>query len=106
MTLAHFSEYFDRTLATHTLVQDLKADRGLRERFGTDQAGVLSRYELRPEERAAIEAHDFRRLYTLGVHPYALGQLARLIFGTVEGAGSSEASSTLVRALRQEEETR
>lgn len=103
MALDHFSKYFDRDLATHTLVQELKADRELREAFRTDQASVLDRYELRPEERTAIESSDFRRLYTLGVHPYSLGQLSRLIYGTVEGAGTSEASSALVRSLTQEE---
>lgn len=101
MALEHFSKYFDRTLVTHTLVQDLKADRELRERFRADEAAVLDGYALKPEERKAIEARDFRALYELGVHPYSLGQLSRLIFGTVEGAGSSEASSALVRSLTE-----
>lgn len=99
MSLDHFSKYFDRDLVTHTLVQDLKADRELRERLRSDEAGVLDRYELTAPERQAIEQRDFRRLYTLGVHPYSLGQLSRLIFGTVEGAGTSEASSALVDSL-------
>lgn len=103
MSLEHFSKYFDRTLATHTLVQDLKADRELRERFRADKAAVLDRYDLRPEEREAIEQADFRRLYTLGVHPYSLGQLSRLIFGTVEGGGTSEASLALVRSLTEDD---
>lgn len=101
MPLDHFSKYFDRTLATHALVQDLKADRAARERFEADEAGVLDRYQLRPEERRAIEDRDFKALYTLGVHPYSLSQLSRLIYGTVEGAGSSEASLALVRALTE-----
>lgn len=99
MPLEHFSAYFDRTRVTHALVQDLKADRELRERFRSDEASVLDRYDLAPEERAAIESRDFKRLYTLGVHPYSLGQLSRLIYGTVEGAGSSQASSALVDSL-------
>jgi len=101
MSLDHFSKYFDRNLVTHTLVQDLKADRALRERLRSDEAGVLDQYELTGPERQAIENRDFRRLYTLGVHPYSLGQLSRLIFGTVEGAGSSEASSALVDSLTE-----
>jgi hypothetical protein len=99
MSLGHFSQYFDRALQTHTLVQDLKADRAGRELFQRDEVQILDRYELRPEERAAIEARDFRALYLLGVHPYSLAQLARLIYGTVEGAGSSEASTALVDSL-------
>jgi protocatechuate 4,5-dioxygenase alpha chain len=99
MALEHFSQYFDRNLVTHTLVQDLKADRELRERFRGDEASVLDRYALTREERQAIEQRDFKALYLLGVHPYSLGQLSRLIFGTVEGAGTSEASSALVDSL-------
>lgn len=98
--LDHFSRYFNKDLATHTLVQDLKRDRDLRLRFREDEQPVLSRYPaLTAEEKDAITSRDFRALYLLGVHPYLLGQLARLIFGTVEGAGSSEASSALVRSL-------
>jgi Aromatic-ring-opening dioxygenase LigAB, LigA subunit len=98
--LRHFSEYLNKELATHSLVQDLKRDREMRQRFRDDEATVLAEYAgLTEEEKRAIAARDFRALYELGVHPYLLGQLSRLIFGTVEGAGSSEASSALVRSL-------
>jgi len=101
--LEHFSRYFNRDLATHKLVQDLKGDRVLRMRFREDEESVLNEYShLTAEEREAILSRDFRTLYLLGVHPYLLGQLARLIFGTVEGAGSSEASSALVRSLTRQ----
>jgi protocatechuate 4,5-dioxygenase alpha chain len=102
MALEHFSKYFNRDLVTHTLVQDLKADRELRERLRADEASVLDAYALTPEERRAIEARDFKSLYQQGVHPYTLGQLSRLIYGTVEGAGSSRASSALVESLLSE----
>lgn len=102
MALAHFSQYFNRDLATHKLVQGLKADRELREQFRRDEASVLDRYDLTPEERTAIEQRDFKALYLAGVHPYSLGQLSRLIYGTVEGAGSSQASSALVESLLSE----
>ncbi|MDW5594040.1 hypothetical protein VSS74_06825 [Conexibacter stalactiti] len=102
LVLPHFSAYYDPTRQTHKLVQELKRDRELRERFKDDEASVLDRYELLPQERAAIEQRDFKTLYELGVHPYLLGQLSRLIHGTVEGAGSSEASVALVRSLKGE----
>src|SRR4051794_37548589 len=100
--LDHFSKYLDKDLQTHVLVQDLKRDRSLREQFKDDEAAVLDRYDLKPEERQAILDRDFRSLFVLGVHPYLLGQLSRLIHGTVEGAGSSEASVALVRSLTRE----
>jgi protocatechuate 4,5-dioxygenase alpha chain len=101
--LDHFSKYLDKSLQTHVLIQDLKGDRQLREQFKEDEASVLDRYELKPEERRAILDRDFKALYELGVHPYLLGQLSRLIHGTVEGAGSSEASVALVRSLTSED---
>jgi hypothetical protein len=97
--LDHFTKYLDKSLKTHTLIQDLKQDRALRERFRETPEPVLDGYDLKPEERAALLARDFRALYLLGVHPYLLGQLSRLVHGTVEGAGSSEASLALVRSL-------
>lgn len=96
--LGHFGAYLDKSLKTHTLIQDLKLDAAKRERFREDREPVLDHYALRPEERAALLANDFRALYLLGVHPYLLGQLSRLIYGTVEGAGTSEASVALVRS--------
>lgn len=93
---------FNSSLATHDFVQDLKWNRELRELFADDPDQVLDRYELLPEERQAITDKNFRVLSDLGVHPYLLSQLARLLYGTVEGAGSSEASTALIRSLRGE----
>jgi hypothetical protein len=92
-------EHFNALLRTHDLVQDVKWDAELRARFETHQAAVLDTYELTREERRAIEARDFKALYEMGVHPYLLGQLARLIYGTVEHAGSSVAATALVDSL-------
>lgn len=91
---------FDPTLASHDLVQDLKWDPALRERFATHQSEVLDRYALRPEEREAIEARDFRRLYDMGFHPYLGGQLARFIYGNSAGKGAAVAVRKLVESLQ------
>jgi hypothetical protein len=95
-------EHFRPLLRTHDLVQDLKWDRALRERFHGSPETVLDSYELSPDERRAIETHDFKGLYEMGVHPYLLAQLARLLYGTAEGAGTSEAATALVRSLKGE----
>lgn len=92
-------KYFKAELMTHDLVQDLKWDTKLRQQFETDEATVLDQYDLTDQERTAIEQRDFRALYELGVHPYMLAQLARLVFGTVEGAGSSTPAQALVDSL-------
>jgi hypothetical protein len=91
---------FDPTLASHDLVQDLKWDRQLRQLFQQNEAAVLDRYDLRPEERQAIEQRDFRKLYDLGMHPYLGGQLSRFIWGNDAGYGAIEASKKLVESLQ------
>jgi hypothetical protein len=92
-------EYFDPQLRTNDLVQDLKWDPALRARFEAAEQEVLASYPLSAAERTAIRERDYRRLYELGLHPYLLSQLARLIHGTGEQAGTSAASTALVRSL-------
>lgn len=91
---------FDPSLASHDLVQDLKWDKSLRQRFATEEATVLDQYPLRTEERKAIEERDFRALYDLGFHPYLGGQLARLIYGNAAGQEANFAVQKLVDSLK------
>ena len=93
-------EKFDPTLVSHDLIQDLKWDAGLRRRFEQDEGAVLDRYALRPDERRAIEARDFRALYDMGLHPYLGGQLARFIYGNEAGKGAAVAAVKLVESLQ------
>ena len=93
-------EKFDPTLAAHDLVQDLKWNPQLRQLFAQNEAAVLDRYPLRPEERKAIEARDFRALYDMGMHPYLGGQLSRFIWGNDAGKGAIEATNKLVESLQ------
>jgi hypothetical protein len=92
-------EHFDPRLRSNDLVQDVRWDPELRELLRTAPERVLDRYDLDPAERAAILADDFRRLYEMGLHPYLLGQLARLRIGNTEQAGSSAAATALVTSL-------
>lgn len=93
-------EKFNPNLAAHDLVQDMKWDPKLREEFKHNEAAVLDRYAMLPEERKAIEARDFRTLYDLGMHPYLGGQLSRFIWGNDAGKGAIEASNKLVASLQ------
>jgi len=90
---------FNPLLRTNDLVQDLKWDGELRARFETHEADVLAAYPLTDEERTAVSERDFLRLHELGLHPYLLSQLARLVHGNGEKAGSSEAATALLRSL-------
>lgn len=96
-------EQFDPTLVSHELVQDLKWDVELRHAFEEDQASVLDTYPLAPEERAAIDAGDFRTLYDMGMHPYLGGQLARLMYGNAAGPDATRAVNRLVASLTGED---
>lgn len=94
---------FNPAMVSHDLVQDLKWDKDLRAQFERDEKSVLDRYPLRPAERAAIEARDFRALYDMGMHPYLGGQLARLIYGNAAGPEATRAVQKLVASLRGED---
>jgi hypothetical protein len=95
-------EKFDPTLAGHDLVQDLKWNTALRAEFKRNEKAVLDRYALRPDERKAIEARDFKALYALGFHPYLGGQLSRLIYGNDAGGGALVANKKLLASLNGE----
>jgi hypothetical protein len=47
---------------------DLKMQEGLADELRADPERVLARYELTPEERAALETRDPRQLRPLGAH--------------------------------------
>jgi len=93
-------EKFNPNLVAHDLVQDLKWNTELRKEFKDNEAAVLDRYKMSPEERKAIETRDFRALYDLGMHPYLGGQLSRFIWGNDAGKGAVEASNKLVASLQ------
>ena len=95
-------EKFDPTLAGHDLVQDLKWNPALRAEFKADEKAVLDRYALRPAEREAIEARDFKTLYEIGFHPYLGGQLSRFIYGNDAGGGALIANKKLIASLTGE----
>lgn len=56
-----------------------------RARYEADPEGVLARYELTPEEVAAVRARGIRALWLLGVNPYLL-RFFQLRAGVEEGA--------------------
>lgn len=99
-------EFFNPQLRSNDLVQDVKWNRELQDQLLADPEALLDRYDLEPAERQAILTDDFRRLYELGLHPYLLGQLARLRRGNAEQAGSSAAAIALVESLLAGEEPR
>ncbi len=56
-----------------------------RAQYDADPAGFLARYELNPEELAAVRTRDIRAMWLLGVNPYML-RFFQLRAGVEEGA--------------------
>lgn len=54
------------------LIFDVNRNPERREAYRADKAGFMTRYELTPEEQAAIADLDVRKLYSYGVHPLLL----------------------------------
>jgi len=50
------------------MIRDVNRDQAVRETYFADKVALLMRYELSDEERSAVAALDFHKLYTLGVH--------------------------------------
>lgn len=88
-------------LVSHDLVQDLKWNAQLRTEFEIDEAQVLDRYQLQPDERRAIEVRDFHTLYEMGFHPYLGAQFARILFANNK-KGATSAVEHLLASIRQE----
>ena len=65
--------------ALQKLMYQLNRDPNVQERFKADLPGLLEDYDLTPEERAALEAHDIGLLYVLGVNGQLLMHLSALI---------------------------
>jgi hypothetical protein len=54
------------------LIYDVNRNPERREAYRADKAGFFARYELTPEEQAAIANLDVRNLDNCGVHPLLL----------------------------------
>ncbi len=83
----------DRTLPVNRLIFEVRRDVRLRERFGTDLGGLMVEFGLSEAERDALGRADIKRLGELGVHPYFLPQVTRLI----KGAGYNHNESAAAR---------
>jgi hypothetical protein len=60
---------------------------------------LMDRYGLAPEEKQAFRDHDIKRLRDLGVHPYFLPQVTRLLHGSAKNDSKSEAAQAYKRSM-------
>jgi Aromatic-ring-opening dioxygenase LigAB, LigA subunit len=54
------------------MIYEVNRNPECRDRYRTDRAGFVARYQLTPEEQTAIIELDVRTLYQFGVHPLLL----------------------------------
>jgi hypothetical protein len=54
--------------ALQKLIREINRNPGNRERFCEAPAALLAEHDLTDEEREALTARDYRRLYAMGVH--------------------------------------
>lgn len=54
--------------ALQKLIREINRNPGVRTRFFEEAEALLAEHELSGEERTALAARDYRKLYALGVH--------------------------------------
>lgn len=82
----------DKTLASNRLIFDVRRDSAKYQRFRGDLEGIMAEYRLTEEERRAWRTGDIKRLGELGVHPYFLPQVSRLLHGSAYNHNRSTAA--------------
>ncbi len=89
----------DRTLPSNRMVFEVRRDIALVRRFRQNIEPFLEQYGLTEDEKAAWRDEDLRRLGELGMHPYFLPQITRLIHGNNYNFNSSEAARMYVKNI-------
>jgi len=89
----------DKTLASNRLIFEVRRDGAMLQRFRGDPEAVMEEYRLTEAERRAWRECDLKRLAELGVHPYFLPQVSRLIEGGAYNHNDSAAARLYARKM-------
>jgi aromatic-ring opening dioxygenase LigAB LigA subunit len=89
----------DKTLASNRLIFEVRRDGAKLQRFRGDPEAVMEEYRLTEAERRAWRECDLKRLAELGVHPYFLPQVSRLIEGGAYNHNDSAAARLYARKM-------
>lgn len=88
---------FDPELPSNQLIFEVRRDSKLFTGFADRMEELMENYNLSEAERAAWREVDVVTLGELGVHPYFLPQVARL----VHGSAGNNSNSNAARAYRK-----
>lgn len=93
---------FDPDLASNQLIFEVRRDAKLFGGFADRMEEIMENYGLNAEERTAWREEDVVKLGELGVHPYFLPQVTRLIHGSAVNNSKSDAAQAYRRAFGDE----
>lgn len=90
---------FKPELPSNRMIFEVRRDSKLFTRFPEKLERLMTAYGLSEEEKEAWRAVDIRKLGDLGVHPYFLPQVTRLMHGSRRNDSSSEAAQAYRRSM-------
>ena len=83
---------FDPKLPSNRLIFEIRRDPALFTGFAERMESVMAEYELSDAEREAWRNVDVKTLGEMGVHPYFLPQVTRLVHGAARNTSKSNAA--------------
>lgn len=83
---------FDPDLPSNRLIFEIRRERALYEDFPKRMEQVMADYGLSEPEREAWRKVDVKTLGEMGVHPYFLPQVTRLVHGAKKNSSKSRAA--------------
>ncbi|MDH3235009.1 MAG: hypothetical protein OEQ29_15930 [Alphaproteobacteria bacterium] len=83
---------FDPKLPSNRMIFEIRRDRALFTGFAERMEAVMEEYGLSPAERDAWRNVDVKTLGDMGVHPYFLPQVTRLVHGSAHNNSKSVAA--------------
>jgi len=90
---------FDPDLPSNHLIYAIRARRDLYENFPAKLKAAAAEYGLSDEEVQAWRDVNVRRLGELGVHPYFLPQITRIMKGAANNNSRSAAAQAYKRSM-------
>jgi hypothetical protein len=90
---------FDPDLPSNRLVYAIRARRDLYENFPPRLDEAAAKYGLSAEEKTAWREVDVKRLGELGVHPYFLPQITRIMLGSRQNDSRSAAAQAYKHSM-------
>lgn len=90
---------FDPDLPSNRLIFEVRRDPALYTGFAERMEETMERYGLSDREKAAWRDVDVATLGEMGVHPYFLPQVTRLVHGSAENDSKSAAAQAFKKSF-------